>query len=78
MNLKKVMILRDVVDILSDNEMKATRGGYGYSDYNASNPKVCKGPPGIWGECICGAYCSTDSQCVGWYGAGSKCSCSYC
>jgi hypothetical protein len=38
MNLKKIMILRDVVDILTNNEMKATRGGY---DFGCFNEEIC-------------------------------------
>ena len=70
MNLKKVMILRDVVDILTDNEMKITRGGYGYYSSSATDYYVCKS-----GECVADAFCTTDAQCAGWYGAGSTCSC---
>ena len=69
MNLKKIVILKNVLDILTENEMKATRGG-GYTLY------VCL--TAFHFDCVCGAYCDTDSQCEAWYGSGSTCRCLTC
>ena len=41
--------------LLKSREMKNVLGGSGVT--------VC-----VDGECVCGAYCTSDSQCEAWYG----------
>ena len=41
MNLKKIVILKNVLDILTDNEMKATRGGYGTEPWPGPKSGTC-------------------------------------
>ena len=63
--MKKINV-RKVSDILSDSKLKHVLGGY------------TTGTCYIDGECVCRALCSSDSQCVNWYGSGAKCSCARC
>ena len=69
MNLKKIVILKNVVDILTENEMKATRGGYGISKCGW---RGCNVTPCLidWdGDCDCSTfnrdYCAQNAS-ISW------------
>ena len=60
--------------MLSDKQLKSVLGGCGGNGSGSGNYKTCF----IDGECVCGGLCTSDSQCEGWHGKGSKCSCVAC
>ena len=65
MNLKKIVILKNVLDILTENEMKATRGG-GYVVWGSYYTCVSNGEETTSG-------CSSNAECRGLYGNAKCC-----
>jgi hypothetical protein len=61
---RKFISISGLKKVLSPKEMKNITGG--------SNAICHSGR-----ECVCGAYCGSDSECESWYGKGSTCA-SWC
>ena len=63
MNLKKIVILKNVLDILTDYEMKSTIAGYGGNYcYPGESMYYCRDINGLGGP---GNACGTDGIIVG-------------
>jgi hypothetical protein len=72
MDLKTIKFKRAFLETLTANEMKATRGGYGYGDRDnfCHGTFFCETKDR---ELIFGANCCVDYQCEKYYGSGSTC-----
>jgi hypothetical protein len=78
MNLKTIKFKRAFLETLTANEMKATRGGYGYGSFLPGFFFVpIIGVCIVGGDVIVGNICFTSIECDKWFGSGARCSNSF-